>query len=96
MNFPKLSKQWIFLTCPEKMFLVVIILLLSNNSIHKFFGKLPAISEYSRESDIDIGHCALHVCNVTERKTLLQRFFWNFRKFRKLIRLEHSRKMCQA
>ena len=67
----------------------------SNDSwLHEspFSGKLPTISEYSKETFFlesafaDVSNSGLQDCSVGEKGTFLQGFFWNFRNFRKPFR----------
>ena len=51
--------------------------------------KLPSISEHSKETFVLESVCAevrnsvLQICDVREKGTVLQRFFWNFWNFRR-------------
>ena len=61
--------------------------IIESNDYRPFSGKLPAISEYSKEIFFlesvfsEVRNSGLQGCSVSENGTVLQRFFWNFQNF---------------
>ena len=97
-EFSKASKTEVFPNISWKLYKVIFYKRLVSRSrnlsliewLHyrPFPGKLPTISEHSKETFFlesafaGVRNCGLQTCNLTGKGIVLQRFLWNFWTFR--------------